>query len=425
MARAEAQNTAGSLGDRLIKAWRNETVRGIAVQVIVVLAVVAFFWWIADNTARNLAERGIASGFGFLSQPAGFDISFTVIPYDLNTATHMDVLWVGITNTLVVSFISIVLATLLGVSLGVLRLSGNWLIEKLVSAYVEMIRNVPLLLQILFWYATLLALPNVRNSIDVGGVVFLNNRGLELPVPMPTPLFWLTAAGFVAACLGAWLLARWAKARQMRTGRIFPIVPVSVGLIIGVPLVLFLLSGMPLEWDVPAKGRFNFAGGFTVPQSFTALLIALTLYTAGFIAEIVRAGIQSVSKGQSEAASALGLKPSRTMNLIVLPQALRVIVPPTTSQYLNITKNSSLGVAIGYPEVVSVFIGTSQNQTGQAVETIVIGMLFYLVISLLISLGMNIYNNAIQLKERSSGGWRDRLADLRRRFVSRSQEAGG
>jgi general L-amino acid transport system permease protein len=380
--------------------WHNEFVRGIIFQVVVggiILAAVVFF---VHNTATNLAKRGIASGFDFLTGTSGFDISISLIPYSLQS-TYGTAFIVGLLNTLLVSAIGIVLATIIGFIVGVARLSKNFLIAKLAAAYVDVIRNIPLLAQIIFWYfGVLTSLPSVRQSISVFGVFFLNGRGLYMPAPILQPGFWVIPAGFVLAIVATFAIARWSRRRQDSTGQQFPVIWTGLGLIVGLPIIAGLLAGIPVTWSLAQLQGFNFIGGMDILPEFVALLLALSIYTAAFIAEIVRGGIQAISHGQTEAAHALGLSGAQTTRLVVLPQALRIIVPPLTSQYLNLTKNSSLAVIIGYPELVSVFMGTVLNQTGQAVEVIAITMGVYLVISLVISAFMNWYNRHIALVER-------------------------
>jgi general L-amino acid transport system permease protein len=294
-----------------------------------------------------------------------------------------------------------VLATIIGFIVGVARLSKNFLIAKLAAAYVDVIRNIPLLAQIIFWYfGVLTSLPSVRQSISVFGVFFLNGRGLYMPAPILQPGFWVIPAGFVLAIVATFAIARWSRRRQDSTGQQFPVIWTGLGLIVGLPIIAGLLAGIPVTWSLAQLQGFNFIGGMDILPEFVALLLALSIYTAAFIAEIVRGGIQAISHGQTEAAHALGLSGAQTTRLVVLPQALRIIVPPLTSQYLNLTKNSSLAVIIGYPELVSVFMGTVLNQTGQAVEVIAITMGVYLVISLVISAFMNWYNRHIALVER-------------------------
>ncbi len=375
-------------------------VRGVILQVVVLTLLLGFAAFIIHNTASNLARLGVASGFGFLENVAGFDISITLIDYRL-TSTNFRVFIVGLLNTLLVSACGVVLATLVGFMMGVLRLSNNWLIARLATVYVETLRNVPLLLQIVFWYfGVLAALPSVRQSLSLGDVIYLNNRGLVFPSFVPQPGFAALPIALLVGIVLAVGLYRWARRRQERTGQQFPAIRVGLALIVGLPLAAAVVTGFPLDWNYPELKGFNFTGGTRVLPEFAALLVALSLYTGAFIAEIVRSGIQSVSHGQTEAALALGLRPSTTTRLIVIPQALRVIIPPLTSQYLNLTKNSSLAVVIGYPDLVSVFSGTVLNQTGQAVEVIAITMAVYLTISLIISLFMNWYNRRVRLVER-------------------------
>ena len=377
----------------------DERSRAVLFQIAVVVSLVLFCWFIIHNTAVNLEKRGIATGFGFLDSPAGFDIPATLIDYD-PTRTHGRVFLVGLLNTILVSGLGIVFATLIGFVLGVLRLSHNWLVNRLAYVYVEIVRNVPLLLQILFWWGIFLGLPRVRDAIGIGDAIYLSNRGLQVPAPIFESGFSLIPITFVIGIVATVILYRWAKKRQELTGQQFPVLAAAFGLIIGLPLLAAVVTGFPVTFDVPQKKGFNFVGGFTITPEFTGLWLALTLYTAAFIGEIVRAGIQAVSHGQSEAAFSLGLKPSWTTRLIILPQALRIIIPPLTSQYLNLTKNSSLAIAIGYQDLVAAFGNTTLNQTGQAIEVIAITMAVYLSLSLGISAFMNWYNKRIALVER-------------------------
>jgi len=374
--------------------------RSIAYQ-FVLCAVVGFLVYGATrNAIDNLARAQIASGFGFWHTTAGFDISQTLIEYSARGSTYGRAFWVGLLNTLLVAGLGIIFATILGFIIGISRLSSNWLLSKVAGGYVETIRNLPLLLQLLFWYnAVLKALPDIRESIVVGGV-YLNNRGLFLPEPIFKSGFGAVAITALVGVAGSIAFYLWARKRQERTGQQAPVLWVTLALVLGLPLAVFALVGFPLGFDFPKAGRFNIAGGVEVLPEFAALLFGLSVYTAAFIAEVVRAGILAVSRGQSEAAYSLGLRPGPTLRLIVVPQAMRVIIPPLTSQYLNLTKNSSLAVAIGYPDLVQVFTGTVLNQTGQAVEVVAITMLVYLVISLTTSLLMNIYNSRMALSER-------------------------
>jgi general L-amino acid transport system permease protein len=382
--------------------WQNELARAVILQVVVAALVLALTAFFVHNTAVNLHKRGIASGFGFLDGVAGFDISISLIPYSLQSSYGRAFL-VGLLNTLLVSVIGIVLATIIGFVVGVARLSRNFLIAKLAAAYVDIIRNIPLLAQIIFWYfGVLTTLPSVRQSLDLFhlGFLFLNTRGLYMPAPILAPGFWILPVALVLGIVAAVLVQRWAHRRQELTGQQFPSFWAGLALIIGLPLLLGLVAGFHMTFSLPVLKGFNFAGGMVVLPEFVAILLALSIYTAAFIAEIVRGGVQAISHGQTEAAYALGLRPGTTTRLVILPQALRIIVPPLTSQYLNLTKNSSLAVVIGYPELVSVFMGTVLNQTGQAVEVIAITMGVYLAISIVISSLMNWYNRRIMLVER-------------------------
>ncbi|MEP1213631.1 MAG: amino acid ABC transporter permease [Marinobacter sp.] len=382
------------------KPWYDPRIRSIFFQFIAIALVFWGGWTLVDNTLSNMESRGISTGFGFLNETAGFGIIMSLVPYDA-TMTYGRTFVVGLMNTLLVSAMGIVTATIIGFIIGVARLSSNWLVAKLALLYIEVIRNIPLLLQIFFWYfAVLGSLPSPRQSVDVGGSFFLNNRGLYLPEPMIQEGFGLVWGALIAAIVAVVGVRVWARKRQLATGRIFPTFKVGVAILVLLPVVAFLAAGSPLEWDLPELKGFNFGGGITIIPELAALWIALSLYTASFIAEIVRSGILSVSKGQTEAAKALGIPNSLTLRLVVIPQAMRVIIPPLTSQYLNLAKNSSLATAIGYPDLVAVFMGTTLNQTGQAVEVVAITMAVYLTISLSISLFMNIYNRAVAIKER-------------------------
>jgi general L-amino acid transport system permease protein len=346
-----------------------------------------------------MQRQGIAAGFGFLHREAAFEISEKLIDYS-PADTYGRAFLVGLLNTLYVAALGIIFSTILGTIIGIARLSSNWLIRNLALCYVELFRNIPLLLQLFFWWAIFRELaPGPRQAWKLLPGVFMSNRGLVFPVPVGQPVHAWMAAAFVLGIIAALVLARWARRRQMATGRQFPVGWASLGLILGPPLAVFLIGGAPLEMNVPQLRGFNFAGGHAVTPEFTALLVGLVVYTASFIAEIVRGGVQAVNWGQWEAAMALGLPRGRVLRLVVLPQALRVIVPPMTSQYLNITKNSTLAIAIGYPDLVAI-LNTTINQTGQAVEGIALIMAIYLTISLLISLFMNWYNRAVALVER-------------------------
>ena len=383
---------------KLRLSWADERVRAIVWQVLIVGIVVGIVWWLVRNTQHNLEVRRIATGFGFLGREAGLPIGEHLIDYT-PADTYLRALTVGVLNTLKVAVIGIVLATVLGTLVGIARLSKNWLLAKLAAVYVEVIRDIPLLLQLLFWYTILQSLPGPRQALNPVAGVFLSNRGLKLPfLDWEVPHSW-ALLGFVAGCFATYRFAKAMRRKQMADGQPRPVWPAAVAFLVGVPVILWLVGGAPWTVEWPALRGFNFTGGLTVSPEYFALLIGLVTYTAGFIAEIVRAGILAVAKGQWEAAQALGLRPGTVLRQIVLPQALRVIVPPMTSQFLNLTKNSSLAVAIGYQDIVSI-ANTTLNQTGQAIEGIAIIMLVYLTISLSISFFMNWYNNRIALVER-------------------------
>ncbi|MCU0834173.1 MAG: amino acid ABC transporter permease [Chromatiaceae bacterium] len=377
--------------------WGDPRLRALLFQALFVVALVALAAIVVDNTLENLQRRGISTGFDFLAREAGFGIIQTLVEYS-ETSTFGRTFVVGLLNTLLVSALGIVLATLLGFLIGVARLSPNWMIARLAGVYIEVFRNIPLLLQVFFWYfAVLRALPGPRESLSLGEAVFLNLRGLYLPRPAPEEGFGLVLTALAVGLLATVVLLAWARRRRIRTGR-----PLRVGryaplLAVALPGAAWVLTGAPLAWDLPRLQGFNFQGGLTLIPELIALWLALAIYTAAFVAEIVRAGILSVPGGQTEAATALGLSRGQTLRLVVIPQALRVIVPPLTSQYLNLLKNSSLATAIGYPDLVAVFAGTTLNQTGQAVEVIAMTMAVYLTISLGISLLMNWYNARVTL----------------------------
>jgi general L-amino acid transport system permease protein len=373
----------------------------LALQAALIVIVVGLAAAAAHNAAQNLARANIAHGFGFWNNTAGFDISQTLIAYSSSTSTFGRAFWVGLLNTLLVAGIGIVLATILGFFIGIARLSRNWLVSRLAGGYVELIRNIPLLLQILFWYnAVLKSLPELRGSVALPFGGFLNNRGLFLPRPVFAPDFGAVVIAFATGVVVAIGLYLWARRRQERTGERVRVLWMMLTAIFGLPLLVFIVAGRPLSFGIPDMGRFNVRGGLEILPEFAALLLALTIYTAAFIAEVVRAGVQAVSHGQTEAAQALGLRSGTTLRLVVVPQAMRVIIPPLTSQYLNLTKNSSLAVVIGYPDLVQVFAGTVLNITGQAVEVIAITMAVYLSISLFTSLAMNLYGRTIAIVER-------------------------
>jgi general L-amino acid transport system permease protein len=376
--------------------WAN-----IALQVLLLLIIGGLIYGAFVNAATNLAKAGIASGFRFWDNTAGFDISQTLIYYSSSTSTFGRAFWVGLLNTLLVASLGIVLATALGFTIGIARLSRNWLVSHLAGGYVELVRNVPLLLQLLFWYnAVLKSLPELRGSIAVPGGAFLNNRGLFLPQPLFGPNFRYVVAALVLGITATLALRIWGRRRQERTGEPPHTLYFGFGLIVVLPLLVFFAAGAPLSFSFPEMARFNIRGGIEILPELAALLLALTIYTAAFIAEVVRAGILAVAPGQTEAAQALGLRSGSTLRLVVVPQAMRVIVPPLTSQYLNLTKNSSLAVAIGYPDLVQVFAGSVLNITGQSVEVIAITMAVYLFISLVTSMLMNLYGYRLRVVER-------------------------
>jgi general L-amino acid transport system permease protein len=379
--------------------WNNPSVRAVVYQVLLVGGVIAVGAYLVHNTLVNLERQGIATGFGFLNREAAFEIGESLIPYT-PADTYGRALLVGLLNTLCVAGIGIVLATILGTIIGIARLSTNWLISKLASFYVETVRNIPVLLQLIVWWDILrVSAPGPREAWQPVPDVFISNRGVIYPVPIYDQVHLWVGAALVLGIVASVFVTRWARARQMATGKQFPVLKTNAALIIGLPLLVFVIGGMPLELDKPELRGFNFSGGHVVSPEFVALLIGLVVYTGAFIAEIVRAGILAVSWGQTEAAMALGLRRGLALRLVVLPQALRVIVPPMTSQYLNLTKNSSLAVAIGFPDLQSI-ANTTMNQTGQAIEGIALSMAVYLTISLLISLFMNWYNRFVRLVER-------------------------
>ncbi|MGY6708526.1 MAG: amino acid ABC transporter permease [Rhizobiaceae bacterium] len=380
--------------------WVNDPkIRGIVYQVLVAVALVAFVYWIIGNTSENLRRANISSGFGFLSGRAGFDVSQSLIDYS-SDSTFGRALIVGLLNTMLVAVIGIFTATILGFLIGVGRLSGNWLIAKICTVYVEVFRNLPPLLVIFFWYLGVLSvLPGPRDSYELPFSTFLNNRGFFMPMPVWGDGAWLVGLAVVVGIVLSIFVARKAHQRQMATGQRFPVLRTSLALILGLPLLAYFLTGMPLTFDAPVLGAFNLQGGVQVAPEFLSLYLALSFYTASFIAEIVRAGILGVSKGQSEASYSLGLQPGLNLRLVVIPQALRIIIPPLTSQYLNLTKNSSLAVFIGYADLIQ--IGqTTMNQTGQAIEIVAIWMMIYLGLSLATSAFMNWYNARMALVER-------------------------
>jgi len=380
--------------------WRDRAKRALIFQLLVVAAVAAFLLFIIGNVQENLSERGIRTGFGFLDRTAGFGIGQTLIEYS-KESTYGRTFIIGLLNTLMVGGLGVLAATIVGFIVGIARLSPNWLLARLANAYIETFRNIPLLLQIFFWYfAVLRALPSARESLTFGEAFFLNVRGLFIPEPLFESGFGLIPAAFVVAIVASIALVVWNKRRHEATGKRLPVGWIVPVLIFGFPLLVLLATGVPVTWELPEMTGFNFRGGITVIPEFLALWLALTIYTASFIAEIVRSGIQAIPHGQTEAAQALSLPRKLVLRLVVIPQAMRVIIPPLTSQYLNLIKNSSLATAIGYPDLVSVFAGTTLNQTGQAIEVIAMTMAVYLIISLLVSMFMNWFNARVALVER-------------------------
>lgn len=380
--------------------FNDPVIRGIIYQVVVAALIISFIAWIIGNTAANLAAQNKTTGFDFLWRTAGFDISFSLLPWS-RASYYYEAFLVGLLNTLLVAVVGIFFATILGFTIGIARLSTNFIVASLATLYIEIIRNIPLLLQLFFWYfAVLKAMPAVRNSFELPFGSFINQRGIMMPRPIPDEQFGFVWIGLALAIVAVVMLSRWAKKRLERTGKRFPVFLTSMVLLFGVTGLVFWISGASVSFENPVLERFNFRGGLQLPPEFIALAFGLTIYTAAFIAETVRGGIQAVSHGQTEAAASLGLKDGDRLRLVIVPQAMRVIIPPLTSQYLNLTKNSSLGAAIGYPELVNVFAGTSLNQTGRAIECIAIVMLVYLTFSLLTSALMNWYNARVKLVER-------------------------
>jgi general L-amino acid transport system permease protein len=397
-----AQPEKGPIADdTTVKAsfWYDPSKRSLLYQVVTLCMVGLLGYYLISNTLANLERQSIATGFGFIEREASFEIGEKLISYSA-ADTYGRALVVGALNTLLVAFIGIILTVFLGTLVGVARLSSNWLVSRIAAIYIEVLQDIPILLQLFFWYVFFYEmLPSPRQALNPLQGVFLCNRGLIFGVPAAHPAHLYMGVALIAAIVFFFVLRNWAKKRQARTGRPFPVIRTGLVLALGMPLLAWLLGGMPTQMSVPALKGFNFIGGMSVSPEFTALLLGLVLYTAAFVAEVVRAGIQSVSKGQTEAAKAIGLKSGQVLNLVILPQALRVIIPPLTSQMLNLTKNSSLAVAIGYPDFVSV-AGTAINQTGQAIEGVMLIMAIYLVFSLSTSAFMNWYNKRMKLVER-------------------------
>ena len=386
--------------DFLIRVWRHEHSRAILLQVCVIAAVFGAFGWLISNLVTNFAALNKNFGFDFLLQPAGYDINQRLIEYT-NRSTHIRAAFVGLLNTALVAVVGIILATILGVILGIIRLSNNWLARNVTYWYIEFSRNVPILLHILLWHGIIInTMPHPKKAISVGEFLFVTNRGLYVPKPIAEVGISALYLAIIAAFAFMFFFARYAKKLQAKTGRQLPVFMVNIGVLIGLPILAFLASGSPMSLEFPALKGFNFRGGMHLMPEFVALTFALAIYTAAFIAEIVRAGILAIHKGQKEAAEALGLRPGRVMSLVILPQARRVIIPPLTSQYLNLTKNSSLAIAIGYMDLVATLGGITLNQTGREIETMLLVMGIYLIISLSISVAMNWYNSSVRLVDR-------------------------
>ena len=385
----------------LLRLWRNQQHRSITIQIITMVVLFTILGIIGNNVATNLEKAGKEFSFGFLNYPAGYDITFQPFISYSPTDTHTRAGLVGLLNTLLVAFSGIIIASILGFTMGILRLSSNWLVNRIVYVFLEFTRNVPVLLHILFVYGIFLyTLPVPKKAINISDTVFLSNRGFYTPAPVFEDGFGYVLISFLAAILIVFFFKRWARKVQDTTGRIYPVFYISLAILIFLPLFTFFVAGSPLSIDIPALKGFNFKGGTSIKPEYIALTFALSYYTACFIAEIVRGGILAISKGQTEAAHGLGLKPNRTLQLVVVPQALRVIIPPLCSQYLNLTKNSSLAIAIGYMDVVATIGGITLMQTGKEMETMIILLLTYLFFSLVISAFMNWFNRKMALVER-------------------------
>ena len=386
--------------DFLARLWRHEESRAVLIQILVIFAVFGAFGWLVSNLLTNFAALNKNFGFDFLSQPAGYDINQTLIEYT-NRSSHFRAAIVGLLNTFMVAVFGIVLATIMGVILGIIRLSNNWLARNVTYWYIEFTRNVPILLHILLWHGIIInTLPHPKKALSLGDVSFLTNRGFYVPEPIAEVGISVLYLAIVAAIVFAVFFSRYAKKLQSETGKQLPVLWVNLAVLAFVPFVAFIASGSPVSFEYPVLKGFNFKGGMHLLPEFVALTFALAIYTAAFIAENVRAGILAIHKGQREAAEALGLRPGRVMSLVILPQARRVIIPPLTSQYLNLTKNSSLAIAIGYMDLVATLGGITLNQTGREIETMLMVMGMYLAISLSISMGMNWYNSSVKLVDR-------------------------
>ena len=380
--------------------YNNPQIRSVIYQIALVLALGYFFYIIVSNTLANMESRGIKSGFDFLSSTAGFDILMSLIPYDA-THTYGRTFVVGLLNTILVSVIGIVLSTIVGFIIGVAHFSHNWLIRKLATVYVEIFRNIPLLLQIFFWYfAVLSTLPGARQSLSLGEAIFLNVRGLYLPDIIADSGAACVPATIIFGIIGTFFVKRWARKRQDETGQQFPVLYAGIGLILGLPLIALIATGIPFHFEYPVLRGFNYSGGITVIPELMALALSLTIYAGAFIGEAVRAGVQSVPHGQTEAARSIGLKEKQIMKLIIVPQAMRVITPILNSEYQSLVKNSTLATAIGYPDLFTVFVGTTLNQTGQAIEIVTMTMAVYFLFNMLISFVMNLFNKKVAMVSR-------------------------
>lgn len=384
----------------LLRLWRNKESRSVILQILTMAVLFAFLAYVINNVILNLAALGKTFSFDFLGLPASYDINQALIPYT-SRDTHLRAFFVGLLNTGLVAVMGIITATFLGFLLGVIRLSHNWIASRIVYVFIEITRNVPVLLHILLIHGIIVhILPSPKQAHTLADSIFLSNRGLTIPDPHAGDAFIFTVIAFFIAIGGVIYFRRWAKQKRDIEGKIYPVFTISLGILFGLPLLVFLVTGLPLTWDVPEMGRFNLKGGITMIPELLALWLALSLYTSAFIAEIVRAGIMAINKGQWEASQAVGLKRDKVLNLVVIPQALRVIIPPLTSQYLNLTKNSSLAIAIGYMDIVATIGGITLMQTGKEMETMIMVLLTYLCISLAISSVMNWYNKRIKLVER-------------------------
>lgn len=384
--------------------FQDQRVRSGLYQILTAGIVGWLIYYLVSNTTKNLQSRGMSTGFDFMDVTAGFDIEFKLMEYAPGVGTYYDVFIIGALNTLLISFFAIILSTILGFFIGVLRLSNNWLVAKVSLTFVEVFRNIPLLIQVVFWYIGVFSLlPAVKKTIDISfgsERVLLNNRGLYIAWPVPGETFWMTIVAFFVAITGALIYRHFAHKKQDQSGEQTNILLPSLAIIIILPLIVYFVTGMPLGWDIPVLEGFNFVGGATVAPAFLALLVSLSIYHAAQIAEAVRAGILSVNVGQSDAAKAIGLKSGKVMSLVIIPQAMPSIVPPLISNWMNTVKNSSLAIALGYPDIVSLFMQTSLNQVGHAVEIVGLTMAFYMLVSLIISVLLNIYNKRVQLVER-------------------------